>query len=232
MIKINCISKGVFLIFALCFTTMYSQVGINTETPTATLHVNGNTKVSEIETIGSHSDLDSIGVYGNEGELKKTDLATLFNIRNKRRIRVFATKGNGQSIPSNLSTKITDWTTTQIENGGNAWNADTGEFTVPVSGWYRVTATLTYEKGNIIAGHEYNIQVRKNSVGPPVDSLPHFTEANTSGTIAINTGLLTSIVKCNVGDVLSIYTFHNEGASRSLILTGNKSLCNVIIEQI
>lgn len=232
MIKVNCISKGVFLIFALCFTTMYSQVGINTETPTATLHVNGNTKVSEIETIGSHSDLDSIGVYGNEGELKKVELATLSEKIADKKIRIFATKGNGQPIPNGTSTKITNWTTTQIENAGTSWNATTGEFTVPISGWYRVSTTLTYEMANVVAGFEYNVQVRKNSVGPPVGSLPHFTEANTIGNIAINTGLLTSIVKCNAGDVLSVFTYQNQGSTRSLIVTGNKSLCTVIIEQI
>lgn len=220
------------MIMVFCFTAVYSQVGINTVNPKATLHVNGNTKVSTIETIGNNTNLDSIAVYGLEGELKKVDLATLSAIRNGKRIRVFAAKGNGQNIPSNVSTKITGWTTTQSENAGNAWNAATGEFTVPKSGWYRVTTTLTYEKGNIVAGHEYNIQVRRNDAAPPVDSLPHFTEANTTGSIAINTGLLTSIVKCNAGDVLSVYTFHNEGNDRSLILTQNKSLCNVIFEQI
>lgn len=220
------------MIFVLCFATMYSQVGINTETPTATLHVNGNTKVSAIETIGNHSNLDSLSVYGNEGELKKVDLATLSKKITDKKIRVFATKGNGQTIPNSTSTKVTSWTTTQNENAGNSWNPNTGEFIVPKEGWYRVTTTLTYEKADIVAGFEYNVQVRKNDVGPPVGSLPHFTEASTIGTIAINTGLLTSIVKCNAGDVLSVYTYQNQGSNRSLIVTLNKSLCTVIIEQI
>lgn len=232
MIVFKTISRWVSILAFLCFKASYSQVGINTTNPTATLHVNGNTKISIIETIGNNTSYDSIAVYGTEGELKKVDITTLFAARNNKRIRIFATKGNGQSIPNEIPTKITNWTTTQIENAGNSWNAANGEFTVPSTGWYRITATLTFEKADIVAGHEYNVQVRKNGAAPPVDSLPHFTEATTTGTIAINTGLLTSIVKCNVGDKLSIYAYQNQGSARSLILTANKSLCNVIIEQI
>lgn len=231
MIKLNCISRcGLIMIF-FCFVMGHAQVGINTVNPTATLHVNGNAKVASVETIGSHSHLDSISVYGNEGELKKVNLATLSKTITDRKIRVFATKGDGQNIQNNIPTKVNGWTTAQVENAGTSWNAAAGEFTVPVSGWYRVSATLTYEMANIAAGFEYNVQVRKNSVAPPVGSLPHFTEASTNGNIAINTGLLTSIVKCDAGDVLSVYTFQNQGSARSLIITANKSLCTFIIEQ-
>lgn len=209
-----------------------AQVGINTTTPSATLHVNGNTKVTSIATIGTNSTIDSVAVYGAGGELMKADLETLSLARIERKIRVFATKGTAQSIPHNTSTKVTGWTTTQSENAGTSWNETTGEFTVPVTGWYRVTATLTYEKGNITAGFEYNVQVRRNDAQPPVASLPHFTEATTTGTIAINTGLLTSIIKCVAGDRISVYTFQNQGTARPLITTGNASLSTVIIEQL
>lgn len=213
------------------------NVGIGTTTPSAKLAISGNVKVSQISKIGEESNLDSIAVYGLNGELRRIDLASFFNERRESLTKIFATKGDGQSISSDISTKITGWNTTQIENAtiGGDWKPTTGEYTVSDAGWYRVTATLTYEKGSITAGNEYNVQVRKNGQAPPVGSLPRFTEATNSSVpegIAINTGLLVSLVKCAAGDKLSVWSFHNRGSSRSLIVTGNPSLCTVIIEQL
>jgi len=213
------------------------NIGIGTADPSAKLQVNGNIRVSEISQVSTGSRFDSVAVYGLNGELNRTDLNSFFSKRRELLVRIFATKGTAQSIATDTPTRVIGWNTTQIENAttGGDWIETTGEFTVSKAGWYRVTATLTYAKGNITAGKEYNVQVRRNGTGPPVGSLPHFTETTNSSVpegIAINTGLLTTIVNCAVGDKLSVWTFHNQGSARSLIITFNPSLSTMIIEQL
>ncbi|MGC4129980.1 MAG: hypothetical protein QM564_10625 [Bergeyella sp.] len=57
--------------------------------------------------------------------------------------------GSSQAIPQNTATNINSWTNND-EAGGFNYNSTTGEYTIPVTGYYSVTAQVSWSDANTV----------------------------------------------------------------------------------
>ncbi|MEO4006671.1 hypothetical protein [Flavobacterium sp. CAU 1735] len=70
MVKLKLSINFLFFLSLTCF----SQVGINTDTPEATLDINGNLKISNVRTVSSGSNVSSLVIDKNTKEVKVMSL--------------------------------------------------------------------------------------------------------------------------------------------------------------
>lgn len=122
---------------------------------------------------------------------------------------VIASNASAQSIPNNLSVPITGWSKSRDTH--NAFNASTGVFTAPESGFYEFSGYLTYAPSASTVGAQYNY-----TAGGPMSIWFSETSASTSRSLSGS-----SVSYLNSGQTISIGAYQNSGASRSLSPDGN-----------
>ena len=138
---------------------------------------------------------------------------------------VQAANTSGQSIGNNVvpAIIITNWTNLFTQNAAE-WNATTGVFTATKAGVYLVSANLTYASvANTANGQQVNVSIRKNTTDQAV-SMQITSAATTS---LRSTGTATAVVSLDVGDTITIRTYHNLGNTATLA-----SQSTVTIQQI
>jgi hypothetical protein len=141
---------------------------------------------------------------------------------------VQAQNTSGQSIGNNVtpSTTITGWTNLFTQNAAE-WNATTGVFTATKAGTYLVSANLTYaDKAAALVNQVVNVSVFKGSTLQSLST----TAANTTSSTLKGTGTAISIVNLDIGDTITIRTYHNLGSTSTLITTSG--LNSVTIQEI
>ena len=109
--------------------------GIGVTAPTQKLDVNGTTKTVNLQ-VTAGAGVDKVltsDILGN---------ATWQDLPNTS-IHFASNNGSGQLISGNNETVINSWTGLE-ETGGANYNAATGEYTVPVTGYYNVMAQVSY----------------------------------------------------------------------------------------
>ncbi|WP_292008562.1 hypothetical protein [Chryseobacterium sp.] len=113
---------------------VYSQVGIKTLAPTSELDVNGDLRVRDIPESTSTDDISVVA--DASGFLKKKLNETQGVIRGYLSSNFTAGTADGTIYT------INNWT--EIDNPNNDFNINTGIFTAPKTGLYRITITGTF----------------------------------------------------------------------------------------
>lgn len=124
--------KYIYLVFILMISiNTYSQVGVNTMSPTSALDINGDLRIRNV-TQSTSTDDSNLVVDGNG--LMKTSLVSATLLRGYLNADFVATNGSNISKVNNF--KLVDGNPSLI-------NSQTGVFTPDVSGIYAIASTLT-----------------------------------------------------------------------------------------
>ncbi|RNA61560.1 hypothetical protein D1631_06260 [Chryseobacterium nematophagum] len=214
--------KKIITPFILCtYSLFFSQVGINTTTPTATLDVNGNVKIRTVPTASSLASFKLIGVDTGTSEIQQTNLNTLTDSFVNTSMYA-AKKSTGISLltlgifPSGFravnfleSERITGTTTGLFSDTDNT-------YVIPSAGTYAVGFTFRYGSGvqASILSNTPGVGIIRNrgGVATLIDSRS-FSGAN----------LILLSLTISESSLNSIYTFQ-AGDRISFGLTGSSAL--------
>lgn len=108
----------------------------------------------------------AIKLYGNNegaGKVLTSDNAGNASWQNggTPKVHFSSIGGSSQSTPSGVSTVINTWLSLD-ESGGANYNAATGEYTIPVTGYYAVKAQISFTSSNTIAGNQATVRIQVN----------------------------------------------------------------------
>lgn len=122
-----------------------------------------------------------------------------------------------QTIPNNAATSITNWTT--IFDTNNGFDATTGKYTIPVSGYYMTQAMLTYSNtGNWSAYTGSEVQLYYNTSTLLQNGIFFNWEISTGH---FSNPFCNSVNNFNQGDTLEIKGFQKSSVSLDLITLDN-----------
>lgn len=129
---------------------------------------------------------------------------------------------SSQSIPNNAATTITGWTKT-TDRLSTSFNASTGVFTAPASGYYEVNAQITWAGAVSVVGGTYLCNVVAN--GSTVITGTHFSE--TTANIA-RSAKASGTVFLSAGQTVVIQGYQNSGAAVALAPTGTQTTLSIV----
>ncbi|WP_321944626.1 hypothetical protein [Burkholderia cenocepacia] len=120
---------------------------------------------------------------------------------------------SGQSIPNATTTTVTNWTKL-FDRVNSSFNATSGVFTAPATGYYRVSASAQFAATAGAVGNQLGWVVTANAV--VVAQSPYFIEAanSTARTVSVNT-----IVSLTAGQTMTLGLYQNTGAALALSST-------------
>lgn len=75
------------------------------------------------------------------------------------KIHFSSTGGSSQATPNGILTVINSWTGLD-ESGGANYNAATGDYTIPVTGYYAVKAQMSFVSSNTLAGPQAAVRIQ------------------------------------------------------------------------
>ncbi|MDH6253226.1 hypothetical protein M2347_002953 [Chryseobacterium sp. H1D6B] len=140
------------LILATFSISVFSQVGINTPNPTATLDVNGNAKIRTAPQAPSLSGYQLLAINQTTNEVSKMDPSVITTPGNTNTTVYAAKKASGISLlslglfPSGF--RAVNFVTTESTLGNTALFSNTDNtYTVPATGIYAVGYTFRYGTG-------------------------------------------------------------------------------------
>lgn len=239
--------QRIFFYIALILSiTTQAQVGIGTATPnsSAQLDVSSTNKgflpprvaltatnaagpitspatgllVYNTATAGSSPNNVTPGYYYNSGTTASPFWTSLDN--GSTPTYIYAKKSTTQSIPSGITTTITDWSNFTTLNSSE-WNATTGVFTATKPGYYFVSGGISYSQNSSSIGIEFNAQLIKYTGGTENYFATTWFFSPTTSTIYKPTGNASGIVQLNIGDQVYMKTYQNSGANQTIYSTGN-----------
>lgn len=117
---------------------------------------------------------------------------------------------SGQSIPNASTTTVTNWTKLFDRVNAN-FNAATGVFTAPATGYYRVSATCQFVATAGAVSNQMGWVVTAN--GAVVAQSPYLIEAAGSTPRAVS---VDTIVSLSAGQTLTLGLYQNTGAALAL----------------
>jgi hypothetical protein len=134
----------------------------------------------------------------------------------------------GQSIPNGSSFVVVNFDGKIYDTANAVTTGASWAFTSPVSGYYRVTAHITYNAGVWGAvGNRFRIGVLVNGL-----EYDRFTVAAATTTSYL-IGLAGSVTVClPAGQTVSVATYHDEAAATALTGTATTSQNQIFIEQV
>lgn len=180
--------KSIYLL-SLLSSSLYSQVGINTDTPTKELDVNGEVRIRTVEISTSTDDISL--VVDSEGVVKKNIQSTKGILR--------AYLSSNFNAPQNASTiyKVTNWNV--LNNPDSSFDSSTGIFTAPVSGLYKVTYTATIMQNGNNPQTNIVLGVVDNSTKKWITRFS-IMKGNTTTNSVGNANTFVGLLKLNSGD--------------------------------
>lgn len=123
---------------------------------------------------------------------------------------LFYQNSSSQSIPSGTNTTVTTWT--KIYDRVNAnFNASTGVFTAPATGYYLVTSQLTFSSAAGVAGTTVGVSVNVNGAIVATGQ----TAINNTGT-SVMPATVSAVVLATSGQAIVIQASQNSGVARTL----------------
>lgn len=209
------------LIVAFATLPLFSQVGINTSTPTATLDVNGNMKVRNTPTATTVPGYQLLVQNNTSTEVFAMDPQLLIGFANVNSGMFAAKKTAGISLvdialfPSTF--RPVNFLASERTIGSAAMFSDAdGSFIIPSTGVYMIGYTFRYGTGLqanlLVNGYGIGIARTRSGVGAVIDSRPF-------------TGLDLGLVSLTISEssINSLYSFQaNDKVSFGL--TGNNVL--------
>ncbi|MEJ5105478.1 MULTISPECIES: hypothetical protein [Chryseobacterium] len=209
------------LILACAALPLFSQVGINTTTPTATLDINGNMRVRNTPTATTVPGYQLL-VQDNAGtEVFAMDPQLLIGASNVNSGMFAAKKITGISLV-NVTLFPADFKPVNFQavertiGSASMFSDSDGSFIVPSTGVYMVGYSFRYGTGLqanlLVNGYGIGIARTRNGVGTIIDTRPF-------------SGLDLLVAKLTMSDasINSLYSFQN-GDKISFGLTGNNVL--------
>ncbi|EJL72708.1 hypothetical protein [Chryseobacterium populi] len=209
------------LILSVIAISAYSQVGINTPSPSATLDVNGNTKIRQTPQAPALAGYQVLGLNMGTTEVAQIDPALIFAAANTDATVYAAKKSGGISLlslglfPSGF--RAVNFLTTERTIGNVSLFSDTDySYTIPSTGIYAVGFTFKYGTGlqaSLLANSPgVGIVRTRAGVATTIDNRP-FSGANL---------ILLSLTISETG-LNSIYSFQ-AGDKIAFGLTGSTAL--------
>ncbi|TGB34401.1 hypothetical protein [Burkholderia thailandensis] len=129
----------------------------------------------------------------------------------------------GQSVPNNLATTLTGWTQIVDRLGAN-FNASTGIYTAPATGFYLVGAQIIYSTVPPAAiGDQFDLYVLVNGTVTVVAS--KFAESTTSNYQPVT--MAARLFHLSAGDQLELQAFQNSGSSVALMATSAENWISI-----
>lgn len=172
----------------------YFTIGNQTSTASEQTSQNGNALVGAGVTVEFYGTVPIVGWSSNTSMSSDTDT---------RVIAMAAYSQTPTGTLSNSANVVKFGTVSRDETGG--YSTSTGLYTVSVTGWYDVSATLDINRASIAVGNATGVYIYKNGTsGTLVTS--NFTKA---GSTSVLNYLVTATgsVFCNSGDTIGAYSF-------------------------
>ncbi|MCW3161124.1 hypothetical protein [Chryseobacterium oryctis] len=225
---------GLFLFLLPSY--FYSQIGVNTDTPLATAHVNGGLQVTKELSVGGNA-----SVYGDVG---RTNDVLMSNgtgnaphwqkIEDLEIVPLIAGLGmkkslspsaaGGASYTAKTRTTVKFETTPKVKSAYLTYNTTTGEYTVNKAGFYKIIGYLGYNlednPTNTTHGTAITEILKNNTETVAAYSTYHHEISDWVGHSVSGTAYFS------VGDKITISGSHTqkykfEKASISILFTGN-----------
>lgn len=140
------------LLYPLC---LFSQVGINTTNPAATLDVEGNIRVAILEEGSSLSARDSILVMDGNQIVRLVSSKQIFSNVDNTLVKGYVNSGSSISLSSGNS--IIPFSSTEFDIK-NEFDTTTGEFIATESGIYKVSVQI---KQDVVSVGDFGLSIYK-----------------------------------------------------------------------
>lgn len=150
---------------------------------------------------------------------------TFTTLKGNSLAKVFATNTSAQSIPAGANTPVTGWTTGFDANSN--FNASTGTFTAPATGYYVVSAQLLW--GTMAGAGASNVLKAVVFANGSATNLVGITGAS-STTQQFNSVQVSGIVSLTAGQTIVLNAVQATGSSVALSTTGGGvwiSICQI-----
>lgn len=166
------------LLFVFVISNTNAQVGINTDSPTAGLDVNGNARIRTVEKKLTFAATDHVLIVDEEGNIKKASLNDVY-----RQVYINNTVFSGMKVSDKLLDVSLGKSTYKsllldgVELGNQHYNTTTGAYTVPEDGIYNIVYYFKYGTGLSLAvnvfspGSGIGIIKESNSVFSVLDNI-------------------------------------------------------------
>jgi hypothetical protein len=118
--------------------------------------------------------------------------------------------GATTTIAASASTYVTAVNSSVAFDSAGSYNSGTGVYTVPVSGYYSVTAAAVMQDSSS-SGVARRIAIFQNSVQGPTFTGDSFVTSGTGKSLVV-----TAIINCKAGDTIQSEVLQNTGASINL----------------
>ncbi|MBF8456578.1 hypothetical protein IV494_05225 [Kaistella sp. G5-32] len=131
--------------------------------------------------------------------------------------------GSTQAIPDGATFTVIDSWTGLEETGGANYNTTTGEYTVPITGYYYITAKIGFYNTNTVAGGD-------SSVGIQVDNVSQKTGTSNYSVIGQIYGdsFVDLLIKLTAGQKIRIRVYQHGGPTNNLYPLGTNFTVNLI----
>ena len=126
------------------------NLGIGQITPTEKLDVSGKTKTINLQVTNSAA-VGKVLTSDAAGNATWQDQITPF-------IHLSAVGNNTQAISNTVTNIIKSWDVTE-QTGGSNYNSTTGEYTIPITGYYSISAQIRFQNPNTLDGYGSNISI-------------------------------------------------------------------------
>lgn len=223
--KNNAMNLKILLISLISFSA-FSQVGIGTTNPTASLDVNGDLRVRTIthETIESVIK-DSILVISNDGIIKRVESQQVINsvIKTAVKAKFSSTALVNLSLVSNEALIPFDDEDFDLND---EFDTTTHQFTAKQAGIYNIHAQIKANSAIAIATN-FGISIYKNNVLEATNSFANIGVLGINVTPPVRTA--NTLLSLNVGDVI---TFKINSDLINLSLLGDSANSYFTIHQV
>jgi hypothetical protein len=191
---------------------------IQTQTPTGSIWapavntVAGNISASYSETAQTSSYIKTAQTASFVLNAQSSSFSQTSNTLSTNYIPYYIQAGNnsGQAMPVGLTT-ITNWTNVTVSTG-SAWNATTGVFTVPRTGYYKLRASIIYTANTAPVNSEFNVGIAVNGVVNFTST--HFRTSNSSYYTQIPPA--EGILYLTAGNTITFVSYQSGGSTINL----------------
>jgi hypothetical protein len=117
---------------------------------------------------------------------------------------------SGQALPTGSLVTVTSWTKT-FDRLSTSFNAATGIYTAPATGFYRISGQLNFAAGAGVVAAQYSAVIVANAV--PVVTNSIYQESTSSVPVTVD---FNAVVALAAGQTLSVQAFQGSGSARAL----------------